>query len=118
MRGIVGAFAYPALYLSLGVLLGRLTPLRRFGEPVATRVGFLIAVIVGVAGSVALSFVFENRGNGKVINALNPIVGLVNLLDRSGSELDAALVLLSASALLAVFLAAVVLYGRDEVRSA
>ena len=118
VRGIVGAFAYPALYLSLGVLIGRLTPLRRFGEPVATRVGFLICVTVGVAGSMALSLVFENRANGKVMNALNPIIGLVNFLDRSGPELDTALVLLCAATLLAVFLAAVVLHGRDEVRGA
>ena len=66
----------------------------------------------------ALSLVFENRANGKVMNALNPIIGLVNFLDRSGPELDTALVLLCAATLLAVFLAAVVLHGRDEVRGA
>lgn len=52
------------------------------------------------------------------MNVLNPVVGLVNFVDRSGSQFDAGLVLLCAVALLAVFLAAVVLHGRDEVRSA
>lgn len=118
VRGTVAAFAYPALYLSAGVIIGRLTPLRRFGEPIATRVGFLGAVVFGVAASSALALVFEGRASGKVMNVLNPVVGLVNFVDRSGSQFDAALVLLCAVALLAVFLAAVVLHGRDEVRSA
>lgn len=117
-RGAVAAFAFPTLYLSLGVLLGRLTPLRHLAEPVATRVGFIVSIVVGVAGSMALSLVFEGRANGKVMNALNPFLGLVNFIDRSGSELNSGLVLLGAVTVLAVFLAAVVLHARDEVRSA
>jgi hypothetical protein len=116
-RGLIAAFAYPALYLSLGVLVGRLTPLRRLGEPVATRVGFLLSVAFGVTASMVLALVFEGRPAGKVMNALNPVVGLVNFIDSGSSSLSASLVLLSAAALLAVFLAGVVLHGRDEVRS-
>ena len=116
-RGLMAAPIYPALYLSLGVLVGRLTPLKRLGEPVATRIGFALSIVVGVAVSMAASLLVQGRADGKLMNALNPLVGLINFLDRSSSELDAALVLVSACALLAVFLAAVLLSGRDEVRS-
>ncbi len=116
-RGTLAAFAYPALYLSLGVLLGRLTPLRQLSEPVASRVGFIISIVVGVAASMALSIVFEGRPNGKVMNVLNPLVGLLNFVDRSGSELESGIVLLGAATSMAVVLAAAVLHWRDEVRS-
>ena len=116
-RGTMAAFAFPTLYLSLGVLMGRLTPLRHLAEPVATRVGFILSVVVGVVASMALSLVFEGRANGKEMNALNPLVGLFNFIDRSGSELNSGIVLLGAVTLMAVFLAAVVLHARDEVRS-
>ena len=117
-RAIIAAFAYPALYLSLAVVFGRLSPLQRFGEPVATRVAFLGAVAIGVGASLGLSIAVEGRADGKLVNALNPIVGMVNFVDRSNSQLDAALVLLGGAALLAVFLATLVLVGRDKVRSA
>ena len=117
-RGIVGAFCYPALYLSLGVLIGRLTPLRKFGEPVATRVGFIASVVVGIVASMALALMFEGKPGGRLMNVLNPVVGLLNFLDHGGSEFDAALVLLCAVTVLTVFLAAVVLHARDEARSA
>ena len=74
-------------------------------------------MIVGVFLSMGVSLLAEGRADGKVMNALNPVVGLVNFLDHSSSRLDGALVLLSAATLLAFFLAAVVLHGRDEVRS-
>lgn len=118
VRGIAGAFGYPVLYLSLGVIVGRLSPLRRLGEPVATRVGFIVSVMLGVIGSLVLSLVLEGRPDGKGMNALNPTVGLVHFLDSSSSRLDSALVMLGATSLLVLFLAAVVLHGRDEVRSA
>lgn len=118
LRGMLATLAYPALYLSLGVLVGRLSPLRKLGEPVATRVAFLATVALGVTGSMVLALVLEGRASGPVMNALNPIVGLVNFIDRSGAGLDSALTLLCAAALLTVFLAAVVLHVRDQVRSA
>lgn len=118
VRGIIAAFAYPALYLSVGVLVGRLTPLQKFGEPVATRIGFLASVAVAVAGSVGVSLAVEGRPDGKLMNAFNPIVGLVNFIDRSNSELDAALVLLCSATVLCLFLATVLLVRRDRERSA
>ena len=117
LRGTLAAFAFPSLYLSLGVLLGRLTPLRHLAEPVATRVGFMLSIVVGVVGSIALSLAFDGRPAGKVMNVLNPLVGLLHFIDGSGAELNSGLVLLGALTAMAVFLASVVLHERDQVRS-
>ncbi len=117
LRGTLAAFAFPTLYLSLGVLLGRLTPLRHLAEPVATRVGFMLSIVVGVVGSIALSLAFDGRPDGKVMNVLNPLVGLLHFIEGSGAEFDSGLVLLGALTAMAVFLASVVLHERDEVRS-
>ncbi len=116
-RGIVAAFSYPAMYLSLAVLIGRLTPLRKLGEPAATRIGFVLSVVVGVVGSMAAALVVEGRANGKTMNALNPLVGMINFVDSSSSKLDPALGMLCAVTMLCTFLAAVLLHGKDEVRS-
>jgi hypothetical protein len=115
-RALFGALVYPVMYLSLGVLVGRLTPLRRFGEPVATRVGFVLAVVLGVGLSMMAGLLVDGRASSKLMNALNPIVGLVNFIDRSGSDLGSALLLASAVALLAGFLATLTLSARDLER--
>jgi len=115
-RALFGALVYPVMYLSLGVLFGRLTPLRRFGEPVATRVGFVLAVVLGVGLSMMAGLLVDGRASSKLMNALNPIVGLVNFIDRSGSDLGSALLLASAVALLAGFLATLTLSARDLER--
>lgn len=117
LRAIVAALAYPTLYLSLAVLIGRLSPLRKLGEPAATRIAFVLSVVVGVVGSMVMALAAEGRANGKTMNALNPLVGMVHFLDSNSSKLDAALVMLAATTLLMAFLAAVLLHGRDEVRS-
>jgi hypothetical protein len=117
VRGVFAAFAYPLLYLSLGVLLGRLTPLKRLGEPVATRVGYVAAIIIGVTGSLVASLLVDGKPDSRGMNALSPLVGMVNFLERSSSDLTPAAVVLGAATLLAVFLAAVTLHGKDEVRS-
>lgn len=115
-RGLFGALVYPAMYLSFGVLFGRLTPLRRFGEPVATRVGFVLAVALGVGLSLLAGLLVDGRPSSKVMNALNPVVGLVNLIDRSGSDMDMALLLASAVTLLVGFIATLTLSARDRER--
>lgn len=117
VRGLFAAFSYPVLYASIGVVVGRLSPLKRFGEPIATRVGYLLSIVLGVTVSLVLSFAVDGRADSKAMNALNPLVGMVNFVDRSSSELQGPIVLLGAVTLLAVFLAAVTLHGRDEVRS-
>jgi hypothetical protein len=115
-RALLGAFAYPVMYLSFAVILGRGTPLARLGEPIASRVGFILALVLGTLGSVLLSLASEGRPNGKLVNALNPIVGMVNLIDRSGRELDLAAMAAVTVALVSTVVALVLLAARDGVR--
>lgn len=115
-RALFGAAVYPVLYLSFGVLLGRLTPLRRLGEPVASRVGFAVSVVLGVGLSMMAGLLVDGRPTSKLMNALNPLVGLVNFLDRSGSDMNVALIFASAMALMMAFIATLTLSARDEER--
>lgn len=115
-RALLGAFIYPAMYLSLGAILGRVTPLRRLGEPVASRVGFIVAVVVGTLLSVLVSFLADGRPDGKVANALNPLVGMVNFVDRSSRDLDVALMAAITVGLLCTVSALFVLSYRDKER--
>ncbi len=117
LRGILGAACYPALYMSLAVLVGRLSPLKRLGEPLATRLGYGACLVLGVVGSLVLSLVVEGKPDGRVFNALNPFVGLGNLVDRSGSQMNVALAACGLATLVAVALAALTLRSRDEVRT-
>ncbi|MBL8915882.1 MAG: hypothetical protein JNM17_34605 [Archangium sp.] len=117
MRALVGAFIYPAMYLSLGAIFGRVTPLRRLGEPVASRVGFILAVVLGVLFSVLLSFLVDGRPDGKITNALNPLVGMVNFVDRSSRDLDVALMAAVTVGLLCIVSALFVLAYRDRERT-
>jgi hypothetical protein len=116
LRGLLGAAIYPVMYLSFGALLGRVTPLRRLGEPVASRLGFVIAVVSGTVLSVLASFLVAGRPDGRAVNALNPIVGMVNFLDRSSRELDAALMAAITVCLVALVSALFVLGMRDRER--
>ncbi len=117
VRGWLAAATYPVLYLSLAVVMGRGTPLRRLGEPVATRVAFLGSVVVGVVLSAALSAVVDGRPTGKTMNALNPLVGLINQLESGSSELEnlLAFAIVAASSMAVAALA--MLHLRDEVRT-
>jgi hypothetical protein len=94
-----------------------MTPRLKLGEPAATRIAFVLSVALGVIGSMVLALAFEGKAAGKTMNALNPLVGMVNFLDSSSDRLDPALLMLCATTLLCTFLAAVLLHGRDEVRS-
>jgi hypothetical protein len=116
-RGLLAAAAYPVLYASVAVVLGRVTPLAHLGEPVATRLGFVIALAFGIFGSLGAGLAIEGRASAYAPNTFNPTVGLINLLDRSGSELSGAMRLLTFTTVASVFAAAAVLHGRDEVRA-
>ncbi|MFT3710497.1 MAG: hypothetical protein QM817_22975 [Archangium sp.] len=116
LRAIVAALVYPAMYLSFGVILGRVTPLNRLGEQVGTRIGFVVAVVLGTLLSVLASFVVDGRPDGKLLNALNPIVGMVNFIDRSSRELDGALMAAITVGLVATVSALFVLAARDKER--
>ena len=113
---VIAAALYPSLYLSLAVLLGRLTALQRRGEPLATRFAFLLTVAVGICGSTLLSFLTEARANAVAPNVFNPFFGLLNFVDR-GSGTEPALAVLGVTTLFVTGLAGSVLYARDGVRA-
>lgn len=116
-RGLIAAGLFPLLYMSIGVILGRVTPLRQLGEPRATRVGYLFGLTLGVVVSVVISLVVDGKPDGRVANSLNPLIGMVNFLDRSGGEMNKALVACGAATFVATFIAAVILRSRDGVRA-
>ncbi|PZR04438.1 MAG: hypothetical protein DI536_34335 [Archangium gephyra] len=117
LRGLLAAAFYPLLYMSLGVIVGRLSPLRRLGDPRATRVAYFLMLTLGVVLSVVFSLVVDGRVEGRVANSLNPLIGMVNFLERSSSEMNTALVVCGSTTVLALFLAALTLRSRDEVRT-
>lgn len=115
---ILAAPAYAALYLSLGVLLGRLGPLRRAaGETLGTRVGFLLALAVSLVVSPLASLLATGRPERGLPNALNPLFGLVGVAEGRASERGLTLVIACSAALVAAVAAAVVLRRRHQERA-
>jgi hypothetical protein len=114
LRLIIAALLYPALFLSLGILIGRLTPLRRAGEPLATRVGFVGSVVLSTAAALPLSVLMARHEGYHPVQALSALTGLIYFLERGDERATSVLVLLGAVTLLYVFLAAVVLRERDR----
>ncbi len=114
LRSVFATPLYPALYWSLGVLVSRLTPLRKI--PMAGVAGFLLSIVVGVAFSILAALLFTGRPDHRVVNALNPFIGVFNFIDHGSSDMNTAVVLLGCATLLAIFCAHVVLWSRDEVR--
>lgn len=89
LTALFGAPMYVLLYLSVGTWLARVTPLHRLGEVKATR---LVTPLIIIAGSVlpaVASYAVTGRANDPVFNALNPIVGWVNMMDRGNASYEA-----------------------------
>jgi ABC-type transport system involved in multi-copper enzyme maturation permease subunit len=118
LRTLLGAPLYPMLYLSAAAFFGRVTALRKMGEPLATRIAFAVTVLLGTVVPPVIARVGAGRGDDELVNALNPVVGMVNFMDRSSQVLDEALLFLAAVTVLFTFLAGTVLHARDGVRAA
>lgn len=117
LRSIVFTPLYPALYWSLGVLVNRLTVLRRAEQPMAAMASFLMCVALGTGLSVLAALLIDGRADHRVLNALNPFVGVVNFIDRSSSDMNVTAVILGGATVLVTLLALGVLRSRDEVRT-
>ncbi len=107
---------FVVMYLSLGVLLGRLTPLRGLGEPIATRAGFAIAVLLGLAVPMFLSVLTGHDATYKELNVLSPVLGIASL--NGGARGERIVMLATACAVLFGFLAFTTLSARDVERRA
>lgn len=109
--------AYTMLYLSLAAVVGRATPMRRLGEPVASRASMLGLVILGTVLTPILGVIFDKRADSVDWNVFNPVIGLVNFADRvhrqDGREWMLALWAFTGMAVIA---ACVVLKSRDGER--
>ncbi|MBL8950162.1 MAG: ABC transporter permease [Myxococcaceae bacterium] len=105
---------FVVLYLSLGVLLGRLTPLRGLGEPIATRTGFALAVVLGTAVPMFLSVMTGHHAEYKELNVLSPLLGIASI--NGGARGERVMILAGVSALLFGFLAYTTLSSRDVER--
>ncbi len=115
--GALGAPLYCVLYLSLGVVVGRRV-LRRFGEPVASRLGFLVTSMLGSIAPPLTAALAGERGNHVGVNLLNPVVGLVNFFDKSKAGTLAAFVVLGGVTAVVVLLAHFSLSAVDGARRA
>ena len=82
---MIGALAYPVMYLSFGVILGRLSPLKRLNELAVTRAGFILSVVLGVVLSLLVCCCSTTAPTAGSSMRSTRWVGLVNLVDRSGA---------------------------------
>jgi hypothetical protein len=105
---------YPLLYLSLGVVVGRATPLARFGEPSATRAGFLVMTALGVVLPRLLVQLMGGHDNRALVLALSPVEGMFLLMD--GRARFGHLALIALPTVLCTLQAWLTLRARDEAR--
>lgn len=114
IRILLAGPLFVLLYLSLGVLLGRLTPLRELGEPIATRAGFAAAVFLGTTVPMFISVMLGRRANYKDLNVLSPLLGIPNI--NSGGRGATTLGLAVVCGLLFGLIAFTTLAARDSER--
>ncbi len=111
----VAAPSFVSLYLSLGYLVGRFTPLRRLGTRASTRLGFFIATALGVAVPSGVALMTNARVDRGPLWPLNPVFGFFHFVDSTGNEEE--VFVLAALTLLATFVALLSMFGEDGVRT-
>ena len=95
MCTLFAAPLYVGLYLSLAVAAGKWSPLRRLGEPVATRLSFFTLVVVAGVLFPVMAVIAKNRATDHLWNMLNPIFGMANYMEQlNANEARQGLVLL------------------------
>ncbi|MFB1480366.1 ABC transporter permease [Corallococcus sp. RDP092CA] len=117
----IGSLAlYGVLYLSVAVLLGRMSRSGRFASPVSVRLLFVLVGVVGAGVPPLLSVFLGMDGRDELLNLLNPVLGPLNFgryeySDPSGLKMPPELLLCVALvALLAAFTADRVLAARER----
>jgi hypothetical protein len=118
LAAMFAAPLYVGFYLSLAVVVGRLSSLRRLGEPLATRIAFFGAVLAAAVLSPVVAVISGKKAANVDYNHLNPIFGLVNFLDRADKDASqAGLMMLLIGFLLMAPTAWLVLRRLDKVRT-
>jgi hypothetical protein len=109
---------YLAFCLAAAVYVARVTPFRRLGEPVATRVSFAVVVTLGILLPILFSLLLRNKADARGPNLLNPVFGLASFAESYDMAGKAGrLGFLGFLTALMVVLAWVVLLGRDQERA-
>lgn len=119
LRGLWAGPCYTLLYVSLAACVGRWFP--RPQPQVAVRAAFAVLVLLGMTVPLLLSVWFEQgRANATAWHVFNPMVGLINFLDRMEHDRrgDTQLLLLAGVTAVAAFVAGLTLAARDGVRGA
>lgn len=111
----VASPAFVMLYLSLGLLLGRFTPLKRLGTRSGARIGFFLATALGIVLPTVLAAIANQRPDKGPGWVFNPFFGMVRFIDRSHLEAEA--LLLGGVAVVAAVTVLSVLQAEDGVRS-
>ncbi|MFZ5468148.1 MAG: ABC transporter permease [Myxococcota bacterium] len=112
LQVLLAAGAYVALYLSMPLVLTRLSTSPRWRQPLVTRVVFLAVLLVGAGVPPLVGAIAFGKPEEPSLNLFNPVVGLVNLVDRRQDDFGA-LLLLWAVAAAAVIAADRLLAARD-----
>jgi hypothetical protein len=89
------------LYLSLGLLAGRYSPLARLGPTHGARLGFVLMTALGIGLPSALALVTGDRIDRGLGWMFNPLFGMVRFLEKRNLE-EEVLVLAGAAALAGV----------------
>jgi hypothetical protein len=109
----LAAPGYGALYLSAPIVLARLGTADPSHTPRVTRVAALGLFVVGSGAPPLIAALAGREADGKAINFLNPVLGLINLRHESGIPVLQVLVLWCI-ALLLVVIAHEMLVRRDN----
>lgn len=107
--------SYVVLYLSIGVIIARVTPLGRLGHRAATRLGFVVATVLGITVPTVLAVIDGSRPDRGPLWVVNPFFGMIRFIDRTHLEEEA--IVLALVAALAAVVALLMLYGDDEERT-
>jgi hypothetical protein len=108
--------AFVMLYLSLGVIVSRLTPLARLGPVQSARVGFVVTTTLGIAVPTGIAIVTGDRVDRGLGWVFNPLFGMARFIDRSGHEEE--VVVLAGAAVLAALVALIVLAAEAQETTA
>jgi hypothetical protein len=117
LRAMVAGPSYTLLYVSMAACLGRWFP--RPQPQVSVRAAFVVLVLLGSVLPPVVSLLSHHRqGNDATLNVFNPLVGLVNFLDRLryGDDGNVLLLLLVAVTAVVTFVTGLTLASRDGVR--
>ncbi len=116
---LLAAPLYVVLYLSAAAFFGRVTPLRRLGEAMGVRLAFAVLTAAGIAVPPLLALLAGERPNARLPNHLNPLIGLVNFVDKNRhADARLGLGLLLGASVVFVILAWAAMAARDKERHA